>query len=378
MRHTASLKQFVFLPIILIAATLSAQDLLKPDSWDDYYDFACLEKLVEKNYYDFYMCRPSFTKEYALSFFNQEKTLILKKAQENIWYHDSYYISNGERLKHDKHGGYHNVEVVTHKLDVKPEAVTLIFEMVKAANESATYFNGQSSGCDGVSYYFHTRDKYGSVWVPKKESRTGRLVAVMDSICRAVEIGDTSMVYRQMPTCHTLLVEFRNDYPLSAFKPSITCYYAGVGIRNNREYKFLKVAINQEDTTTAVCIRTIRGRQLDITYTFQKPTTSKKAKEWAATLEKTVALMSRKMFLSQDLQNMDLDVRIDEEQREDYYYREDGKTTRYFRLSDTTDFENRCLSAPLTEEGLFRRQVDGTWQKVDTVGTIDWRKDLIP
>lgn len=342
----------VFNLLILATLPLAAQDLLKPDAWDEYYDMACRNKLVTYNAQAFFMCRPSFTPEYALSFdsdsryFPDSQTpLVLKRAEENLWYNDNYPTVDGKRRKRKNRWDrkYHNVRVSTYELTVRREAKALIYDLITAANETATYFNGEMDGCDGVAYYFNSGSKYSSIWEP--HGRTRQLVAVMDSLCRAVEQGDTAMVYRQLPACHTLLHEFRLDYPLAAF---------------NHDFWY------SCSDTSCVKVKCV-GRytvHLNFRYNFDNPIAIDSAARWCDSMSDRVAQLARQLFLMQDSLRTRLCVQIGDCQSDEYYC---GRAGYGIHLSDTTDFVNKCLSAPLQQEGLYRLD-GGTWQMVDTTG----------
>ena len=364
------------------ATAASAQDLLQPAAWDGYYDIACREELVDYNADAFYMCRPSFTPEYALSIVNGRYSapsrLVLKRATKNLWYNDNYPRENGKRPKRDKwdkHHKYHDVIIETYKLEVKADACSLIYNLVKAANETASYFNGEASGCDGVTYYFHSWGRYGRTWSPSKKCRTGRLVAVMDSICRAVQIDDIAMLSRQLPSCRTLLDEFRNDYPMIAFIPEIysfkDIYYKDEYYGNSVGVKY----VDATDDTTSVNRVYLRTDFLQIKRVFPQPINMQIATEWAQTMTERATMMTHKLFLQQDSLKLRFWVLVDEGKDEEYYNDRTGYSN-HLRLSDTADFERRCLTAPLGETGLFRRQPDGTWQQVDTTGATQWWKEL--
>lgn len=366
----------VFYLLILATLPLGAQDLLMPAAWDGYYNIACSEKLVDYNADAFYMCRPSFSPEYALSIVNGRYSapsrLLLNRATENLWYNDNYRRENGKRQKRDKWNRrhkYHDVKIETYRLDVKADACSLIYNLVKAANETATYFNGEKSGCDGVAYYFHSWGRYGRTWSPNKNCRTGRLVAVMDSICHAVENGDTTMLSRQLPTCRMLLGEFRNEYPMIAFVPEI---YSFKDIYHNDKIFAVKY-VDATDDTTSVNRVYLRTDFLWIKRVFPQPINMLTATEWARTMTERATLMTRKLFLQQDSLKLRFWVLFDEGKDEEYYNERIGYSN-HLRLSDTADFERRCLSAPLDKEGLFRRQPDGTWQQADTAGAVRWWK----
>ena len=369
--------KYIILYLALSATAVSAQDLLQPAAWDGYYDISCREKLVDYNSDAFYMCRPSFTPEYALSIVNGRYSapsrLVLKRATENLWYNDNYPRANGKRPKRDqwdKRHKYHDVNIETYKLEVKADACSLIYNLVKAANETATYFNGEASGCDGVTYYFHSWGRYGRTWSPNKNCRTGRLVAVMDSICHAVELGDTAMFSRQLPSCRTLLGEFRNAYPLTAFMPDV--YWVqkinDFGV-HYREY-------DPNDTTTIDNLDFSMWNGIwslpHIRLLLPQPQRMQDTKYIVATMSDRIARFSRQRFLLYDLHNVLFEILIENEQPEEYFCKMKGYA--YIRLSDTIDFESKCLSAPLDKEGLFRRGPDGTWQQADTAGVVKWWK----
>lgn len=342
--------------VLLLASAATAQSLLKPEAWDWQYDMICRDKLTVPNVDVFYMCRPSFSPEYALSFELYRNSmanppLVLKRAGKNLWYFDNW--GGTRRRNRFNRRKYPNVEVDTYQLTVSKETSLLIHDLVKAANETASYFNGEMDGCDGTTYYFHSLQKYGSVWEPVKGSRTGRLVAVMDSLCQAVEQADTVMVYRQLPACRRLLREFREDYPMADFKSNWILY-----------------SRSSSDTSKVERVMQHLGF-LHFSRVFSTPVTHEAADEWYAPLRDRVAMLSRQLFILQDsLQIRSIDLQITDGQPDEYFCGEYDIPN--IRLSDTVDFEAKCLSAPLQKHGFYRRLDDGTWQPADTAGTDHW------
>ena len=211
MKMTKKLGLGNLLLLALFMTTASAQSVFTPKTSCSDYEY---EKLVVETLVGdaglYYMCRPAFTNEYALSL--HDSTLVYVHAKEkcgNIWY----------SKKFRKHGAKAKIKTRRYKLSISEDDCAVLENHFADATQTANFFN-ESIGIDGVSYILHYWDKTVKAWCPRIGSRTGRVVHALDSLCYAVEHSDRAVLKRQLDTCRTLTKEFRNLYPLSFFRPS--------------------------------------------------------------------------------------------------------------------------------------------------------------
>lgn len=353
--------------VVLFTAKANAQDLLRPEAWfpsEDFmtYNLACYNKLVHQRANTLYMCRPAFSAEYALSVvtnpYNRTSSwLELRRAKENIWYHDNFSTVGKQirRQRMKEEPGRHDVEVETFTLAVKGETLRLIAALVKASTETATYFNGEPNGCDGVTYIFYTYGMAGRLagraWSPEKGCRTRRLVDAMDSICLAVQKGDTNVLNRQMPLCRTLLHEFRREYPPRAFEPQTVKY-------------------GYVDSTGHHYVREVGTEQVKVCRRSDTLMSEEQSNMWSASIAGRVAALSRKLFLGEGTELVRIVIQIVENGPTLFF--KDGYGYCYFCMPTTDGFEERCLSAPLQKDGCWHLEEDGQWHQVDADEAKKW------
>lgn len=219
----------LFLTIASSTAAVRSQDLLTPSNYNPHFlDYEqALHNLLLSYYsqshngnigYDtYFLCRPSFGPEYSLAIKEMRNynvdSLILTRAAKNIWYYREYSWADKKMRK-----GNRKIHVERHTIPLKRDASNQIKKTFQSAIMTSSHFADSRGGCDGVTYEFYTYGIKAEVWTPEKDSRTYRLVKMADSLCIAVEHGDTAIIRRQMPVCQQLTKEFRSEYPLSYFK----------------------------------------------------------------------------------------------------------------------------------------------------------------
>lgn len=217
----------LFLTIASSTAAVRSQDLLTPSNYNPHFlDYEqALHNLLLSYYsqshngnigYDtYFLCRPSFGPEYSLAIKKMRNynvdSLILTRAAKNIWYYREYSWADKKMRK-----GNRKIHVERHTIPLKRDASNQIKRTFQSAIMTSSHFADSRGGCDGVTYEFYTYGIKAEVWTPEKDSRTYRLVKMADSLCIAVEHGDTAIIRRQMPVCQQLTKEFRECYPPSA------------------------------------------------------------------------------------------------------------------------------------------------------------------
>lgn len=213
------------------------QERLVPYAFTMGYDHTCMEKLLDPRYDFFYMRRPSFSAESALSMQGQcyprcGALLTYSVAEENIWY--------AEKSK--------RVKVTKSEMHVPDSVAWRLQGVFNHAINTASYWADSRIIFDGVSYYFGRRYAAGEVHSPEKGSRTQRLVAAMDSIGLAVVHKDTALLLRQLPLIDSIDRCYREDYPKEAFYPEYTpwTFTDSTGVLHLQFYRsnaYLKMAV---------------------------------------------------------------------------------------------------------------------------------------
>ncbi|MBR4198683.1 MAG: hypothetical protein IKQ94_07925 [Bacteroidales bacterium] len=216
MKMTRKLGLGNLLMLALCITTASAQSVFTPETSCSDYEY---EKLVVETLVGdaglYYMCRPAFTNEYALSL--HDSTLVYVHAKEkcgNIWYSEKFR----------KHGAKAKIKTRRYKLSISEDDCAVLENLFADATQTANFFN-ESIGIDGVSYNLHYWDKTVKAWCPRKGSRTGRVVHALDSLCYAVEHSDRAVLKRQLDTCRVLTKEFARLHPISYFYPTKSINY---------------------------------------------------------------------------------------------------------------------------------------------------------
>ena len=252
----------IFLLVILCQANLQAQESLAPTLFftecPDYqerlyrvllYDDYRQTYKEEGHVFDaFYLVCPynvtcPTPPEYA--FVVKDSMIVLKRAKANIW--DALFAQ--ERIKNHYIKNYdpeqqHRMRkeaesLKSYKADVwimpaSPDFCRHLADLFEAANLTATYLeclNETTSTEETVSQPEKKErdtpgDRYFGYWLniskgyrAGSNTRTGRLVLMVDSICFAVEHHDTTVLNRQYIVCKALAKEFKLDIPVCYFTP---------------------------------------------------------------------------------------------------------------------------------------------------------------
>ncbi|MBR6418544.1 MAG: hypothetical protein IKS36_06990 [Bacteroidales bacterium] len=223
-------KKIIPLLIAIVSTTaVRSQSLLTPSNYHPHFlDYEQALHNVLLSYYSrpyngnigydtYFLCNPSFGPNYSLAIresrYKDTDSLILTRATKNIWYEGAYYWGDKKKRK-----GIKKIPVERYSVPVKKDFTNQITRTFCSAVMTSSHFADSRMGCDGVTYKFYTSGRMAEVWTPEKDSRTYRLVKMVDSLCIAVERGDTAIIRHQMPICQQLTKEFRSEYPLSHFK----------------------------------------------------------------------------------------------------------------------------------------------------------------
>ncbi len=211
MKMTKKLGLGNLLMLALCITTASAQSVFIPSCKHitcDYHTFVN-RALDCDNSRAFFVCLPSFSNEYALSLSQSKNKLVYKCAVENsnIWYSVDYKKRDAK------------VKTRRYELPISKEQSAVFQMLAKTAVQTANNFY-ESDGVDGTTYMLSYINDEVETWSPRKNSRTGRTVRAMDSLCYAVVHSDSAVLLRQMDTCRVLIDEFKHLYPLSFFYPN--------------------------------------------------------------------------------------------------------------------------------------------------------------
>ncbi|MBP5410119.1 MAG: hypothetical protein J6Y46_08175 [Prevotella sp.] len=142
-----------------------------------------------------YIVRPSFTPEYSLVGVN-DSTLILRKAKQLIW---------SSINKHKK------ASIKEYQLQISPAIMDSISKLFEMAVLTSSYLD-EVQGLDGITYNFIKGHYTAECWTPIAGTNCGRLVALADSICKAVEQKDSMLIKRNMNNISELYHTFKTLY----------------------------------------------------------------------------------------------------------------------------------------------------------------------
>ena len=199
--------QIYTLLLFFAVTTVGAQNVFEPAtvSYTPEYD-AFLEKNLTVGSDFYYLCAPSFSNEYALSFHGDTLIYIQANEKDNIWYSVNYKAPDTK------------AKTKRYEMLISREDRDIISDLMDAATMTANFYESRI-GCDGTIYSIRHMERIVTTWSPIKESRTDRTVMVMDSICHAVKHHNRKMLSRQLKSCRALTSEFRQLYPIDYFSP---------------------------------------------------------------------------------------------------------------------------------------------------------------
>lgn len=196
------LKQLIGSVVILFSLTSAfAQDRMTPTK-------AALASSMEYQiqvfkFFDVYSSRnfdfvamPSFSAEYNLSYDCKTKSLVLKKASENIY--SSRWVSK-----------------TTYSLKVSDSLIDALRAMVTAVVLTATFTGDTTSGFDGTAYCFiiQPHGQIAECWSPKNGTNNAKTVSVMEKLCEAVKHGNRSDADNLTDEISQITNIYRQYYP---------------------------------------------------------------------------------------------------------------------------------------------------------------------
>jgi len=198
----------IYTLLLFFAATgVEAQNVFEPATVDYSPEYtAFLEKSLTLGSGSYYLCTPSFSNEYALSFHGDTLIYIQANEKDNIWYSVNYKAPDTK------------AKTKRYEMLISREDRDIISDLMDAATMTANFYESRI-GCDGTIYSIRHMERIVTTWSPIKESRTDRTVMVMDSICNAVKDHNRKMLSRQLKSCRALTSEFRQLYPYEYFFP---------------------------------------------------------------------------------------------------------------------------------------------------------------
>lgn len=149
--------------------------------------------LLKSSYRFAYIAEPSFRPEYSLV--GTKNTLILRKAEQKIW--------SIEKPR--------KVSIKEYQLQLSPAVMDSIDNLFKSAVVTSSYLC-DIDGCDGTTYNFVSWPYTAECWSPDDNTNCGKLVALADSICKAVELQDSSLVKSYLKAISELHQTFKAMY----------------------------------------------------------------------------------------------------------------------------------------------------------------------
>jgi len=182
----------------------NAQSRLTPISGAIYWGKNITEYEIELNrlllpaYYTFaYVVKPSFSEEYCLAG-TREDILILRKTKTQIY----------RSMNYDKSS---KVSIDEYKLQIPHAVMDSIYKLIRSAVLSSSYLDARW-GHDGTSFVFISSPYTAECWSPEKGSNCGKLVALADFICRAVEKNESELILSNTQVISELYHVFRSFY----------------------------------------------------------------------------------------------------------------------------------------------------------------------
>lgn len=200
-------RNFALCVLLILATDISAQKCFTPASNPRKSFVEFLDALVENyktlGWKDYYICSPAFDTSYALTV--EREQLVCKKIVDAQW-------SEQKDLPKYKTARW--------VLPISGNKSKVLSDLLGAATITANYYS-YSIGIDGVIYYLGSWGRLVSSWCPNEGSLPYRTVKMLDTVCFAVTSGDTSLLNKQLEVCKELTGEFRLQYPLSYFYPTV-------------------------------------------------------------------------------------------------------------------------------------------------------------
>lgn len=181
------IKSFVLLICVILTSAIYAQDRLEPynqsifdDNNERFQYYSKIRNNLFENIHDDYtphvryIVAPSFKPEYVLTFDEVYKEYVLTYTsvrKYTIW---------DTMDEPDKKCEVYKIKKEIDSIDSKL-VVSLINSFIKKSKYQNRY------GFDGTEYYFSNSEKTASIWSPETESKTYKLIEIMNEIIELVK-----------------------------------------------------------------------------------------------------------------------------------------------------------------------------------------------
>ena len=208
---------FAFLVVLFgITSGLNAQSRLYPSSnrrtssiLNSYYTKVDSLLLNGGSINDFaFEIRPSFSGETGCYYDVKDSVLVLRTANQNIW----YYKGNNRSKKQRKH--QKELVVSEYRCPISQEARQSFNRLFTAAVFSSSYL-AEPNGADGVTYEIRVQGgRYtASCWSPEKGSNCGHIVELLTCLSDAIKDNDSKRIESLIPSADELSRKFEALYP---------------------------------------------------------------------------------------------------------------------------------------------------------------------
>ena len=207
---------FAFLIVLFgITSGLNAQSRLYPSSnhsnhiVDSYYTIVDSLLLKGNDFIEFaFEIRPSFSGETGCYYDVKDSVLVLRTANQNIWYYGGY---NGlfKRRKHQE-----KLVISEYRCPISQVAKQSLKRLFTAAVFSSSFL-AQPLGADGVTYEILIRGGAFAAccWSPEKGSNCGQIVELLTRLSDAIKNNDSKRIESLIPSADELSRKFEALYP---------------------------------------------------------------------------------------------------------------------------------------------------------------------
>jgi len=152
--------------------------------------------------------RPSFSGETGCYYDAKDSVLVLRTANQNIWY---YKGNNGSYKQRNRQIG---LVVLEYRCPISQEARQSFNRLFTAAVFSSSYL-AEPNGADGVTYEIRVQGgRYtASCWSPEKGSNCGQIVELLTRLSDAIKNNDSKRIESLIPSADELSRKFEALYP---------------------------------------------------------------------------------------------------------------------------------------------------------------------
>ncbi len=150
--------------------------------------------------------KPSFSGETGCYYDAKDSVLVLRTANQNIWYYN-----NGSYKQRSRQIG---LVVSEYRCPISQEARQSFNRLFTAAVFSSSYL-AEPIGADGVTYEIRVRggSYTASCWSPTKSSNCGQMVEFLTHLLDAIKRNDSKKVDGLIPSADELSRKFEALYP---------------------------------------------------------------------------------------------------------------------------------------------------------------------